>query len=211
MSNDQKQPVFANNHVGTLTPAERETMLTEVTLYFGQILRAMRVDLNNDPNSKGTPRRVARMFVDELFAGRFTEPPAITTFPNDKKLDQLIVVGPLTVKSLCSHHFMPIVGTAWIGYLPKHDLIGLSKFPRVVEWFSRRPQIQEELTEQVCHYLYEVLQPKGIGVYVRARHFCMSHRGVNEDVNAYMDTTSLKGALLDHASLKEEFLASISR
>lgn len=201
----------ANDNVGGLTSVEREEMLNEVGTYFGHILRAMRVDVDNDPNSKDTPRRVAKMFVDELFVGRFTPPPSLTVFPNVKAIDQLIVVGPLTVKSLCSHHFMPIVGTAWIGYLPDKSLIGLSKFPRVVEWFSRRPQIQEELTEQICRYLDDTLRPKGIGVYVRARHFCMSHRGVNEDVNAFMDTTSLRGAILEHDSLKSEFLASISR
>lgn len=202
----------ANEHLeGGLTQLEREEARAEIGEYFGKILRALRINYEGDHNTQDTPKRFAKMLVDELFQGRFNAPPTITTFPNIKKLDQLIVVGPLTVKSMCSHHFMPIVGNAWIAYLPSDKLIGLSKFPRIVEWFSRRPQIQEELTEQISHYLFDLLQPIGIGVYLRANHFCMSHRGVNEDASAVMDTIALKGALRDVASLKAEFLSAINR
>lgn len=195
------------NH--TVSEEQREKMREEVGEYFGKILTTLGVNWLSDPNSQDTPKRVAKMFVDEIFTGRFSPPPKITTFPNTQELDQLVIVGPLSVKSMCSHHFMPIVGQAWIGYLPDTKLIGLSKFPRIVDWFSRRPQIQESLTEQISQYLQDVLQPKGVAVYIAAKHFCMTHRGVNETPDSTMSTIALKGQFRTLPELKAEFMAAV--
>ncbi len=191
---------------------EKKQMRAEISKHFREILLIMGIDVDNDPNSKGTPDRVAKMYIDEIFTGRFSQPPAITTFPDRHKVDQLIVTGPLTVKSMCSHHHCAIVGKCWIGYLPADDkVIGLSKFPRILDWFCRRPQIQEELTEDVAAFLEEKLTPRGLGVFITAQHFCQSHRGVNENPEAVMKTQVLKGELRSNASLKAEFLHLISR
>ena len=202
------QRAHANDN-NEVSEDERKEMRESVEAHFGEILTTLGIDWQEDPNSQDTPKRVAKMFVDEIFTGRFTPPPKITVFPNTEQLNQLVIVGPLSVKSVCSHHFMPIVGQAWIGYLPDESLIGLSKFPRIVDWFSRRPQIQESLTEQISHFLQEMLQPKGVAVYIAAKHFCMSHRGVNETPDATMSTISLKGQFLAAPALKAEFMAAV--
>lgn len=204
------KPTFSNAQY-LMTKKERTAARSTIQAHFRAILETLGIDVDNDHNTQNTPSRFAKMLVDELFEGRFASPPKITVFPNVKHIDQMVAVGPLTVKSVCSHHFMPIVGYAWIAYMPQEKLIGLSKFPRVVEWFARRPQIQEEMTDQIADYLFQMLDPAGLGVYVRAKHFCMSHRGVNESPNAFMDTVSLRGNFLSSPSIKAEFLALTSR
>lgn len=198
------------NESNPVSEQKKRQMRKDIANLFGEILETLGIDTKSDPNSKDTPRRVAKMYVDEIFAGRFDAPPKITVFPNTKHVDQLIVTGPLTVKSLCSHHMMPIVGQAWIGYLPKDNLLGLSKFPRVLDWFCRRPQIQEELTQQTADYLNDLLQPSGLAVFIKAQHFCQSHRGVNESADSVMQTQVLLGSLREVASLKAEFLSLVN-
>ena len=194
-----------------ITPERRAEIKAGISGHFRSILELMGIDVDNDPNSAGTPDRVAKMYVDEIFAGRFSEEPKITVFPNTAKVDQLIVTGPLTVKSMCSHHHCAIVGHAWIGYLPGDSVLGLSKFPRILDWYCRRPQIQEELAEAVASKLESLIKPRGLGVLIKARHFCQSHRGVNESPDAIMTTQVIKGALRTNASLKAEFLDAVHR
>lgn len=157
---------------------------------------------------KGTPHRVAKMYIDELFEGVYTDPPDITVFPNEKEYDEIIISGPIAVKSMCSHHFEPFSGYAFIGYMPADKVIGVSKLTRISRWFARRPQIQEELTEQIAHYLEDKLQPEGVMVQIKAKHYCMLHRGVNEH-NAQMITSVALGKFRDQQSAKMEFLELI--
>lgn len=187
--------------------AELSYMQKKVTDKYREILEILHFDLTNH-NIAETPERVAKMYVRELFKGCYTQEPKITSFPNKKNMSQMVLVGPIDVKSSCSHHLVNFLGSAYIGYVPNQKLVGLSKFARVVDWFSRRPQIQEELNEQIANYLEHKLEPKGIGVYITAKHLCMTVRGV-EQTNSYADTCSLRGIFME-PSVKNEFMNWIS-
>ena len=156
---------------------------------------------------KRTPFRIAKMYVNEIFAGTYNKEPEITIFSNERNYDQIVVSGPIAVKSMCSHHFMPFYGKAYIGYLPDKHVIGVSKLSRIVDWYARRPQIQEELSEQIADYLMKNLKPKGIIVFMKAKHQCMTHRGVND--NSEMITSVVKGDFSKNNSLKTEFFNMI--
>jgi GTP cyclohydrolase I len=164
----------------------------------------------NIPNMRDTPSRMAKMYVNELLKGCYTEAPEMTAFPNEQGINSMIVLGPIRVNSLCSHHFVPFIGEAHVGYIPKENITGISKLARIVDWYSRRPQIQEELGEQISNHLYEVLQPLGVGVHIKAQHGCMQIRGIQEP-NAWMTTMSLKGVFLEELKVREEFLSYIKR
>ena len=135
--------------------------------------------------------------------------PAVTAFPNVKELDELYVVGPITVKSACSHHMVPILGKTWVGILPGDKLPGLSKFSRICEWIMRRPQIQEEATVQIADLLEELLAPKGIGIVTVAQHHCMKIRGVEEE-SCNHTTSVMRGALREVPHLKAEFMQFVA-
>lgn len=169
------------------------------------LLNALRIDTENDHNTKHTAKRMAKMYVHEVLNGRFYSPPSITEFPNVKNIDQIYTVGPITVNSTCSHHFVPIIGQAWIGVLPNPDgrVLGLSKFKRITDWIFHRPQIQEEATEMLAEELLTILQPAGLAVVVRAQHLCISWRGVKDD--AVMVTSSLHGAFKQDSTARAEF------
>ena len=140
--NDQGAQLFDANGNISVGREERDMMIGELTEKFGDIFNILRID-RNDPNSMNTPHRLAKMWVNELFAGRFEPAPKITVFPNRKQVDELIISRNITVMSVCSHHWQPISGTCAIGYIPGDHVLGLSKFSRIVDWFSRRGQIQE--------------------------------------------------------------------
>lgn len=170
------------------------------------LLRALHIDMENDHNTKETAARMAKMYVKEVFAGRFEPKPQITDFPNVKNIDQVYTVGPIKIRSTCSHHFVPILGEAWIGILPHHDgrVLGLSKFKRLADWIFLRPQIQEEATEMLAEELQNTLEPRGLAVIVRAQHLCTVWRGV-KDENMSMITSALRGVFKDDYKAKEEF------
>lgn len=176
----------------------------EIEFHFQKILDALVIDTENDHNTKNTAKRVAKMYVTELFSGRYKSMPEITTFPN-QGYDQMLISGPIKIKSICAHHMMPIVGNCWIGYKPAECVVGLSKFNRLVRWVSRRPQIQEEMTEQIASLIEEQLKPKGIAVLIKAEHFCLTHRGVEEH-ESDMLTSVMRGEFRTESSLKKEFL-----
>ncbi len=172
------------------------------------LLWSLGFDLN-DPQIKDTPKRVAKMY-REVFAGCYEQEPAMTVFPNTKGIDEMIILKDIRVKSMCAHHLLPFTGIAHIGYLPGKSICGISKLARVVHWFAKRPQIQEELTAQVAEYLVAKLKPKGVMVVIEAQHNCMICRGVQE-FNSMMITSKVTGAFKDNIAAREEFLKLIGK
>ncbi len=202
---------LCNHNIGKVSKAELRRIEINVEAAVENLLTALEINWREDHNQEHTPMRVAKMLIHETFSGRYYPLPKVTDFPNVTNADQLITVGPLDVKSTCAHHLQPIFGSAWIGVLPKPDgkIIGLSKFNRIVEHFARRPQIQEEMTSQIADYLHQVLNPEGLMVFIKARHFCICNRGVNQD--SLTTTIVAKGGLRDNPSLKQEFFESINK
>jgi GTP cyclohydrolase IA len=173
-----------------------------------ELLEILLIDTKNDHNTKDTARRMAKMYVRETMHGRYTPMPRITDFPNVKNLDELYTVGPISVRSLCSHHFAPIVGECYIGILPSDKVIGLSKFNRLVEWVMARPQIQEEATVQIADTIQDAIKPRGLAVVVNATHGCMTLRGVKDHATK-MTTSVMRGLFQTSLNLRTEFLTFI--
>lgn len=195
-----------------LTEDAKNEMRINAEKAYGEFLTALGYDWQNDPNMKGTPRRVAKMYVDEVTSGAYTAPPKITSFANEGRYDAMVFQGNISVKSLCSHHMQPFVGKAHVAYIPKKDgvVIGLSKLNRIVEWFARRPQLQEQLTQQIHDYIdRETHGNLGVAVYIECQHMCVSLRGVNDD--STMKTIKLSGVFMEPNHLsREEFYHAIS-
>ncbi|MFH1051971.1 MAG: GTP cyclohydrolase I [bacterium] len=192
-----------------LSDDEIEQMIQRLEQKFIEVTEILRMS-RNDPNTAQTPMRVAKMLVNELFSGRFSAGPKLTVFPNRKKVDELIISKGIEVMSVCSHHWQTISGHCAIGYIPEESVIGLSKLSRIVQWFSRRGQIQEELGEQIADYIEELIHPKALGVVIRARHYCMIARGVkSSETNSLMVTSVMRGLLLEEFNLRNEFLKLI--
>ena len=189
--------------------AELDALQDEVAERMQALLESLVIDTESDHNTQDTARRVARMYLNEVFAGRYRKAPAMTEFPNVEKLNELLVVGPITVRSACSHHFCPIMGRLWIGVLPNADsnLIGLSKYARLAAWIMSRPQIQEEAVKTLADELEQCLLPDGLAVVMKADHFCMRWRGVKDE--SQMTSSVMRGAFLRNASLRREFLGLI--
>ena len=180
-----------------------------VTEAFQGVLDALLIDTKNDHNTKDTARRVAKMFVHEIFRGRYYPPPKITAFPNVKQYDQIYMSGPMSINSTCAHHFQPITGKAYVGIFPGEKVIGLSKFNRMVDWVASRPQIQEEMTEQIADMIEKETEAKGVAVIVKAEHFCMTARGVKEH-ESDMVTSVVRGIFRDEPATKAEFFSLLS-
>ena len=199
-------PANGNVHVDVDTPEKREVLLHNVERACAILLDALLIDWKHDHNTVDTPKRMAKMFVNEVARGRFDPMPDITYFPNAKKLDQMMVVGPVDVKSMCSHHFVPFIGKAWLGVLPSAEgkLIGLSKFARITDWVFRRPQIQEEAVQMLAEILYNNLQPKGLGIVVRCQHLCTYWRGVEQSAMEFTNS-AVRGAFNEPAVRAEFF------
>jgi GTP cyclohydrolase IA len=191
-----------------LAEAEREAMIAAAAHKLEELFDILRIDHRNDHNTRETPQRVAKMYVEELLEGRFTAPPKITEFDNAQAYDQLIVTGPIEVRSMCAHHLMPIYGAAYIGILPAADgrIIGLSKYDRIVEYFASRLQIQEELVKQIGHYIMDMTSPRGLAVRISAVHMCKTQRGVRASHRRRMVNNYYWGEMAQDAELKREFL-----
>lgn len=179
----------------------------EVRQHVDAMLRALLIDTDNDHNTRDTAGRVARMYM-ETFAGRFTLQPALTDFPNARQLDELYMVGPVTLRSTCAHHLCPITGQAWYGVIPDGRVIGLSKFTRLAQWIFARPQIQEEAVVQLADVIERATKPRGLAVVVRAQHSCVTWRGV-KDADGTMVTSVMRGILKDSPAARMEFMAMI--
>jgi len=200
-------PFFANDNISKyITKEEKIELEKEVTEKVDSLLRSLLIDIDNDHNTKGTSKRIAKMFIHETMKGRFEAPPKITTFPNVKELDELVITKA-KVNSLCSHHFQNIIGTAYIGILYGDKVMGLSKFHRIVSYFSNRPQIQEELVVQIADFIEEIIKPKGLAIIIKADHMCVQCRGVEQD--SFMTTSVMRGEMRNNAYLKSEFLKLI--
>tara|TARA_B100000809_G_scaffold173720_1_gene170967 strand:+ start:243 stop:899 length:657 start_codon:yes stop_codon:yes gene_type:complete len=171
---------------------------------FQKVLDALLIDTTNDHNTHETAKRVAKMLVREVFAGRYEPKPRVTSFPNANQYDELYVTGPIKIRSTCAHHFQPIVGNAWIGVFPGKEVIGLSKFNRLVDWIASRPQIQEEMTVQIADLIEKETQAEGVAVVIKAEHLCLTHRGVKEH-ESDMTTSIVRGSLREIESQKREF------
>ena len=201
----------ANDNIAQfIEPGELEALLDEVEIKMQGVLDSMVIDTHGDHNTQATARRVAKMYLSEVFKGRYVESPSITEFPNAEHLNELMIVGPLTVRSACSHHFCPVIGKIWIGVMPNEhtNVIGLSKYARLVDWVMGRPQIQEEAVVQLADLIMEKTQPDGLAIVMEASHFCMSWRGVKE-MDSKMLNSVMRGVFLKDASLRREFLSLI--
>lgn len=206
-----KTSLFDANGNIPLTDEERQTMQALAEEKFSELFEILRID-RNDPNATDTPRRLAKMWVNELFRGRFEPAPDITVFPNRKNVDELVISKGIKVMSVCSHHWQPILGTCAIGYVPGEFVLGLSKLTRIVDWFSRRGQIQEELGEQIADFIQDLLKPKALGVIISSKHFCMIARGVNaHHEHSDMVTSVMRGELHNDPTLRAEFLRLIDK
>ncbi len=195
-----------------LQPGELDGLLDEVTDKMQGVLDSLVIDTAGDHNTRNTARRVAKMYVNEVFNGRYKAAPSITEFPNAEHLNELMIVGPITVRSACSHHFCPVIGKIWIGVMPNEhtNVIGLSKYARLAEWVMGRPQIQEEAVVQLADIIMEKTQPDGLAIVMEASHYCMAWRGV-KDMDSKMINSVMRGSFLKDANLRREFLSLIPR
>ena len=205
------QRFHANDNISEfLQPGELEALLDEVEVKMRGVLESLVIDTEHDHNTTDTARRVAKLYVQEVFRGRYVKAPEITEFPNAEQLNELMIVGPITVRSACSHHFCPVIGKIWIGVLPNKNtnVIGLSKYARLAEWVMGRPQIQEEAVVQLADLIQTKTRPDGLALVMEATHYCMAWRGV-KDMDSRMINSVMRGSFLKDPNLRREFLSLI--
>ncbi len=203
----------ANDNISEfIEPGELDQLQEEVAEKMKAVLDSMVIDTQNDHNTNDTARRVAKMYLKEIFGGRYRDEPPITEFPNVEHLNELMIIGPITVRSACSHHLCPVIGKVWVGVLPNEhtNVIGLSKYVRLTEWIMARPQIQEEAVVQLADLIQDKTQPDGLAVVMKATLYCMAWRGV-KDMGSKMVNSVMRGAFLKDPNLRREFLSLISR
>jgi GTP cyclohydrolase IA len=208
-----KKRYFANDNISNfIEPGDMDRLLDEVEGKMKGVLDSMVIDTEHDHNTNNTARRVAKMYLNEVFKGRYLPAPTITEFPNVGHLNELMIVGPIVVRSACSHHFCPVIGKVWIGVLPNEhtNVIGLSKYARLAEWVMGRPQIQEEAVVQLADLIQDKTQPDGLAIVMEATHFCMSWRGV-KDMDSKMINSVMRGTFLKDMNLRREFLSLIPK
>ena len=203
----------ANDNIAAfIADGEFEALQAEVESKMSDVLRSLVIDTESDHNTNDTAKRVAKMFLTEVFRGRYVKMPSVTEFPNVERLNELMIVGPVTVRSACSHHLCPILGKVWIGLLPNEhsNLIGLSKYVRICEWIMSRPQIQEEAVTMLANELQRRVKPDGLAIVMEADHFCMHWRGVKDD-ESMMTNSVMRGEFLKNPSLRSEFMSLLNR
>ncbi|OYT89303.1 MAG: GTP cyclohydrolase [Burkholderiales bacterium PBB6] len=203
----------ANDNISEFVrEGELKELKAEVQAKMAEVLKALVIDTSSDHNTQETAKRVAKMFIEEVFRGRYQPMPDVTEFPNISRLNELMIVGPITVRSACSHHMCPIIGKIWIGVLPNEhsNLIGLSKYARIADWIMSRPQIQEEAVIMLADVLQERVKPDGLALVMEADHFCMHWRGV-KDTDSAMVNSVMRGAFLKDPNLRREFLSLLSK
>ncbi|NOT39209.1 MAG: GTP cyclohydrolase I [Alphaproteobacteria bacterium] len=207
-----KRRFHANDNISTFVePGELDALLDEVQAKFKSVLESLVIDTDSDHNTQETARRVAKMYLTEVFRGRYSDVPKVTEFPNVEALNELMIVGPITVRSACSHHFCPIMGRLWVGLMPNEhsNLIGLSKYSRLAEWVMSRPQIQEEAITQLADLLIEKVRPDGLAIVMEADHHCMHWRGVKDNASKMINSV-MRGSFLKDHTLRREFLSLLN-
>ena len=203
----------ANDNISAFVKdGELDELRDEVAIKMAEVLKSLVIDTENDHNTEETAKRVAKMFIKEVFAGRYVKQPDVTEFPNIEHLNELMIVGPITVRSACSHHLCPIIGRVWIGVMPNEhsNLIGLSKYARLCDWIMSRPQIQEEAVTMLANLLQEKVKPDGLAIVMEADHFCMNWRGV-KDMDSKMTNSVMRGSFLKDPNLRREFLSLLTK
>jgi GTP cyclohydrolase I len=194
----------ANDNISQfIEDGELQRLQEEVTDKMQELLNSLVIDTKSDHNTQDTARRVAKMWVKEVFGGRYAPMPKVTSFPN-MGYKSMYTSGPISIRSTCAHHFQNIVGNAWVGIIPNGEVIGLSKFNRIIHHIAERPQIQEEMTTQIAEALQEYAKTTNIAVVVKAEHHCMTHRGVREH-ESDMTTAIMLGAFKQDPATRNEF------
>ena len=202
---DQGISFLANDNVAAfIETGELDELEHEVADRVRELLRSLVIDIDNDHNTAETAERVARMYLREVFKGRYNHQPKVASFPNVKQLDEIYTVGPISVRSACSHHLVPIMGNCWIGIKPGERVIGLSKFTRVADWVFSRPHIQEEAVMILADEIERLCAPQGLGIIIKAQHYCMKWRGVKEPQTSMVNSV-VRGDFRNDPSLKQEF------
>jgi len=202
---------LANDNISDhLLEGELEQLQVEVADKVRDLLQSLVIDIDNDHNTEETAERVSKMYLHEVFKGRYHKQPKIASFPNVKELDEIYTVGPISVRSACSHHLVPILGSCWIGINPGDRVIGLSKFSRVADWVFSRPHIQEEAVIILADEIERLCEPKGLAILVKAQHYCMKWRGVKEP-QASMVNSVMRGDFRHDPSLKQEFFELVKQ
>jgi GTP cyclohydrolase I len=192
------------------TEEEIENMIKEATVHYGKFLEAVGFDYKADPQTIDTPKRVSKAWLKDLIVGSVSNEPNITTFPNEENYDGLVVQGGIPVTSMCAHHNLAFTGYATVAYLPGEQVVGLSKLNRIVEWFARRPQMQESLTQQIHDYITKKMDCDSVAVSIACKHTCCSHRGIKHP--SVMTTNKFSGAFMEKDNLiREEFLHAIEK
>lgn len=193
------------------TPEEIEAMIKNASIHYGNFLNAMGFDYEADKQTVDTPRRVAKAWLKDLVLGSITEAPSMTVFPNEENYDGVVIQTGIPVVSLCAHHNLPFTGYASVAYVPGEKIVGLSKLNRVVDWFARRPQMQESLTQQIHTFLSEKLECKSVAVSIASKHMCCSNRGIKHPTST-MTTNKFSGVFMEPGNLiREEFLSAIAK
>ena len=201
----------ANDNISKyILPGELETLEKEVATRVRDLLKTLLIDVDNDHNTKETAERVSRMYINEVFKGRYHPQPKVTSFPNDKNLDEIYTLGPISVRSACSHHMVPILGDCWIGIKPGEKVIGISKFARVADWVFSRPHIQEEAVMILADEIEKLCEPKGLAILIKAQHYCMKWRGIKEPHTSMINSV-VRGDFRLDPSLKQEFFELVKQ
>lgn len=204
------QQFFANDNISKfIDDNELELLQTEIASRVQALLHSLIIDVEHDHNTQDTAKRVAKMYINELYKGRYFPCPKITEFPNAKSLDEIFTLGPITINSTCSHHLVPIVGEVWVGILPGEKVIGISKYNRLIDWMMSRPHIQEEAAVLLADELEARVKPKGLAVIIKATHQCMTCRGVKEKNGASMINSVVRGIFSTDRGAKAEFFELI--
>jgi GTP cyclohydrolase I len=209
MKRDNKRFWAGDNIAEYLHDGDKEILINDATEAFEKVLDTLLIDRENDPNSKGTARRLAKMYFNEIMSGRYEQAPDATAFPNDSadRYEGMLVVRS-ELRSMCSHHHQPVTGVAYIGIIAAQKLIGLSKYTRIAQWCARRGTLQEELCNDIAREIQKATEARDIGVYVQAVHGCCENRGIMAK-SSLTQTTVLKGAFKDDHGTKKEFFDNI--
>ena len=210
MKRDGKRFWAGDNISEYLHETDMEYLINEATEAFETVLDRLLIDRENDPNSKGTARRLAKMYFNEIMSGRYDSRPAATAFPNDStdRYEGMLVVRS-ELRSMCSHHHQPVSGVAYIGIIAAQKLIGLSKYTRIAQWCARRGTLQEELAIDIAREIQRATESDNVGVYIEAEHGCCVNRGIMAH-SSLTQTTVLRGAFLKDASTKKEFFDNVT-